>query len=88
MRGVILLLSLLLSTSALAEPKMYLSWVTEDGVIGFTDNIKAVPFKYRADVQEVFIDGLQDYEKATIRSDDGAYEQGLQARLSHLRSQQ
>lgn len=77
-------LLLLWATSVLAEPREVLTYVTDDGVISFTDDLKRVPQKYQDDVETIVIDGLDDYVRGT-RSDDGAYVKNLEARLSHLR---
>lgn len=85
MRKLILLL-VLLATPALAEPREVFTWVTTDGTVGFTDELKNVPAKYRDDAEAITVDGLNDYERGTIRSDDGSYARGLEKRLSYLRA--
>lgn len=84
MRKLLALPLLFLAFSASAEPHEVLTYVTDDGVISFTDDLKRVPQKYQDDVETIVIDGLSDYVRGT-RSDDGAYVKNLEARLSHLR---
>lgn len=84
MRKLALLL-LLWGFSASAEPREVLTYVTDEGTVSFTDELKQVPKKYREEVAPVTVDGMGDYQKGT-RSDDGAGRKAVEARLSHLRS--
>lgn len=84
MRKLFLLL-VLLAAPALAEPREIITWETVDGTVGFTDELKKVPAKYRDAAEIITVDGLNDFERGTIRSDDGSYARGLVERLSYLR---
>jgi hypothetical protein len=64
------------------------SWRTEDGGYAFTDDEKAIPPRYRDQVETRATEGLGDYPRLTP-TDTGAsdaYSRRLAERLEHLRS--
>jgi hypothetical protein len=64
------------------------SWRTEDGGYAFTDDEKAIPPRYRDQVETRATEGLGDYPRLTA-PDAGAsdaYSRRLADRLDHLRS--
>ena len=64
------------------------SWRTEDGGYAFTDDEKAIPPRYRDQVETRTTEGLEDYPRLT-EPDTGAsdaYSRRLADRLDHLRS--
>jgi hypothetical protein len=64
------------------------SWRTEDGGYAFTDDAKAIPPRYRDQVETRQTEGLGGYHRLTT-PDAGAtatYSQRLADRLDHLRS--
>jgi hypothetical protein len=54
----------LLSTTAVAAGTAY-HWVTEDGTYAFTDDPKAIPARYRDQVQVRTLKSLRDYPRFT-----------------------
>jgi len=79
-------LLLLLAVPALAG-EIY-TWRTEDGTTAFTDDAKAIPARYRAQVKTREAEGIEQYNRYTgpkpgAQSD---YAERLAARLEHLRA--
>jgi hypothetical protein len=75
-----------LAAPAAAEP-VY-EWRTEDGGYAFSDDLKAVPARYRDQVKVRETRGLTDYKRFTP-ADDGAterYAEQLSRRLAYLRA--
>jgi hypothetical protein len=64
------------------------SWRTEDGGYAYTDDAKAIPPRYRAQVASRESDGLGNYKRLTSPSPGStdAYAQRLANRLEHLRT--
>ena len=74
-----------LATPAAADSILY--WTTEDGVHSYTDDPKAVPKRYRSQVQSVRAHTLTTYERftPTNSASRAAYAQQLAERLAYLR---
>ena len=82
----IVAVTLIFSLPALAGE--IFSWRTEDGGYAFTDDEKAIPARYRDQVETRQAEGLAGYHRLTT-PDAGAteaYSQRLADRLDHLRS--
>jgi hypothetical protein len=62
--AAVLLTGCLLSTPALAGGTAY-HWVTDDGTYAFTDDAKAIPKRYRSQVEKRTLKPLQTYERFT-----------------------
>lgn len=64
------------------------SWRTEDGGYAFADDIDAVPERYREEVDVRRTASLSGYRRYTAEDEAaaGRYEEGLGARLEHLRA--
>ena len=79
-------LTLLFTLPALAG-EIY-SWRTEDGGYAFTDDPKAIPPRYRDQVQTRASAGLGDYSRLTVPEAGAgdAYARRLGDRLAYLRS--
>jgi len=78
--------SLLVGGLATAE-EVY-SWRTQDGGYAFSDDEKAIPPRYRDQVEVRRMDGLEGYQRFTPKDDQAThrYEERLAARLEHLRA--
>jgi hypothetical protein len=79
------MLGLAFANPAAADGLLY--WTTEDGVHSYTDDPKAVPKRYKRQVQSIRSQSLSTYERFTP-TDSGAsdsYAQQLADRLAHLR---
>ena len=75
-----------LAAPAAADP-VY-SWRTEDGGFAFTDDPKAIPARYRDQVQVREARRLHDYKRFTPADDEASerYSEQLTRRLEHLRA--
>lgn len=62
--AVAVLTGCLLSTPALAGGTAY-HWVTDEGTFAFTDDAKAIPKRYRSQVEARTLKPLQSYERFT-----------------------
>jgi hypothetical protein len=64
------------------------SWRTEDGGYAFTDDEKAIPPRYRDQVETRTSEGMEDYPRLTAPETGAsdAYSRRLADRLDHLRS--
>jgi hypothetical protein len=64
------------------------SWRTEDGGYAFTDDAKAIPPRYREQVETRQTEGLGSYARLTAPEPgaNAAYSRRLADRLDHLRS--
>ena len=64
------------------------SWRTEDGSYAFTDDSKAIPARYRDQVQVRSSSSLQSYKRFTPKDDKASksYEERLALRLERLRA--
>jgi hypothetical protein len=64
------------------------SWRTEDGGYAFTDDEKAIPPRYRDQIETRRTEGLGDYPRLTApdAGASAAYSRRLADRLDHLRS--
>jgi hypothetical protein len=62
------------------------SWKTEDGTVSFTDDKKHVPSRYRDQVKEREMDGLESYERFTPTGQQpvSSYAKRLEERQSAL----
>jgi len=64
------------------------SWRTEDGAYAFTDDLKAVPVRYRDQVETRADNRIANYARLTApeAGSSEAYAKRLAARLDHLRA--
>ena len=83
--GALVVAPLALGASAAADT-VY-SWRTEDGAYAFTDDLQAIPARYRSQVKTRQMTGLENYERHTsqLPGTNERYAAELERRLEYLR---
>ena len=88
MRSLIIVLALVFTASVAQAEGTYFSWVTDDGVFSYTDDVKRVPVKYKEAAKELPFPKLVEYERFTsmVKGVPAEQEAALTARLETFRS--